>query len=78
MNMCLFVYLYKYLFSLLLGMCFAVELLGYIVIFFFSSLSSASLVTPLAISLGKSTGIKFKNHLDIFLLTLDELRLTFL
>ena len=34
MNMCLFVYLYKYLFSLLLGMCFAVELLGYIVIFF--------------------------------------------
>jgi len=35
MNMCLYVYFYKYLFSLLLGMCFGVELLGYMVIFFF-------------------------------------------
>lgn len=77
MNMCLYVYLYKYFFSLLLGIYFGVELLGYMVIFF-PSLSSSSLVTPLAIFLGKSPGIKFKNHLEIFLLTLDELRLRFI
>lgn len=76
MNMCLYVYLYKYFFSLLLGIYFGVELLGYMVIFF-PSLSSASLVTLLAISLGKSPGIKF-NNLENFLLTLDELRLRFI
>ena len=77
MNMCLYVYLYKYLFSRLLDIYVGVELLVYMVIFF-PSHSFASLVTSLAISFGKSPGIMFKNHLDIFLLTLDELKLRFL